>query len=55
MKIFLHNFFYDLDLFPFFKLFENVFNETIELGSIEDSDILFESVFGQQTLLYHKK
>jgi hypothetical protein len=55
MKIFFNNFFTDPDLFPFFKLFKNVFNEDIQLGELEDSDILFESVFGDTSVLYHKK
>ena len=55
MKIFLNNFFTDLDLTFFYKLFEKSFNTKIELSSLEDSDILFESVFGSRTLLYHKK
>ena len=55
MKIYFHNFFHDIDLTPFLKLFTNIFNDNIELGSIEDSDILFESLFGNKTLLYSKK
>lgn len=55
MKICLNNFFHDLDLFPFYKLFECVFDEKIELGTLEDSDILVESVFGDNTFLYEKK
>jgi len=55
MKIFINNFFNDLDLSPFYKLFELTFNVNIELGNIENSDILLESVFGENTLLYHKK
>jgi len=39
----------------FFELLENVFDEKMEKGSIEDSDILFESVFSMDTLLYNKK
>lgn len=55
MKIYFNNFFNDFDLSPFFKLFQNVFNENIEIGTMENSDILFESVFGSGTLLYQKK
>jgi hypothetical protein len=44
-----------MDLSPFYKLFENIFNENIEIGTVENSDILFESVFGNDTLLYKKK
>ena len=54
MKLYLHNFWHDNDLSPFFKMFQNVFNENIEMGTIENSDILFESVFGSETLLYKK-
>ena len=55
MKIFLNNFFHDLDLTFFYKLFEKSFGTKIQLSTLEDSDILFESVFGSNTLLYHKK
>ena len=55
MKICIHNFFHDVDLKPFMFLLNNIFNETIENGNIEDSDILFESIFGNKTLLYNKK
>ena len=55
MKILFHNFFYDQDLSPFFYLFKLVFNENIELGTLEDSDILLESMFGRETYLYKKK
>ena len=55
MKIHLHNFFNDMDLSAFYRLFELVFQEPIESGTVENSDILFESVFGQKTLLYTKK
>lgn len=55
MKIYLNNFFNDLDLTFFYKLFEKTFDTKIELSTLEDSEILFESVFGNSTLLYHKK
>jgi hypothetical protein len=55
MKLYLNNFFKDLDLTFFYKLFERTFNTKIELSTLEDSEILFESVFGGTTLLYHKK
>jgi hypothetical protein len=55
MKLYLNNLFNNLDLSPFFKLFHLVFNETVELGTIEDSDILLESFFGSGTALYSKK
>jgi len=32
-----------------------VFNENIELGTLDDSDILLESMFGRETYLYKKK
>ena len=54
MKICFNNFFNDMDLSPFFNLFKNVFNANIEIGDMEDSDILFESCFGSETLLYKK-
>ena len=39
----------------FIKLLENVFNEPIMIGnSLEESDILIESVFSMDTLLYKK-
>jgi hypothetical protein len=55
MKIFINNFFDDMSLKPLYSLFNNVFNENIEIGNFENSDILFESVFGSNTLLYKKK
>ena len=55
MKLHISNFFYDIDLSPFFKLFKLVFNEHIELGTAEDSDILLESLLGSGTALYSKK
>ena len=55
MKIFIHKFFNDLDLTPFIKLFEMIYNEKIELGSFYNSEILFECLFGGQTVLYRKK
>jgi hypothetical protein len=55
MKILFHNFFYDQDLSPFFYLFKMVFNENIDLGTLDDSDILLESMFGRETYLYKKK
>jgi hypothetical protein len=32
-----------------------VFNQNIELGTLDDSDILLESMFGKETYLYKKK
>ena len=55
MKLYLSNFFNDLDLSPFFNLFQLVFNERVELGTKENSDILLESLFGNGTALYSKK
>jgi len=55
MKLYLNNFFHDLDLTFFFKLFEKSFHTTIELSTFEDSDILLESVLGDTTLLYSKR
>ena len=56
MKLFLHRFDLGFDLDPFYKLFENVFNEKIELGTFEDSDILIETLKpDDDTLLYKKK
>jgi len=53
MKIYLNNIFAEVTFF--YKLFEKIFNTKIELSTLEDSEILFESVFGNSTLLYHKK
>jgi hypothetical protein len=39
----------------FLDLLELVFNEKIEIGSLENSEILFESVFAKKTLLNYKK
>ena len=55
MKVIFNNFFYDQDLSPFLYLFKLVFNEPIEIGTLEDSDILIESIFGNNTFLYKKK
>jgi hypothetical protein len=55
MKIFINNFFYDVDLSPFYFLLETVFNENIQIGELENSNILLESVFGSDTALYKKK
>jgi len=55
MKVIFNNFFYDQDLSPFLYLFKLVFNEPIEMGTLEDSDILIESIFGNNTFLYKKK
>jgi len=56
MKVFLNNFFHDMDLTPFYRIFQTAFNEKVELGStIEECDILLESVFGSQIALYRKK
>ena len=55
MKVYFNNFFHDIDLSPFIQLFQNVFNTNIETGTVNNSDILFESVFGNATMLYSKK
>jgi len=55
MKIIFNNFFYDQDLSPFLYLFKLVFNENMEIGTLADSDILIESIFGNDTFLYKKK
>jgi hypothetical protein len=62
MKVFINGFwdgFKDKNdplTFDFFKkLFEKVFDTEIELGDLENSEILFESVFSKETYLYYKK
>jgi hypothetical protein len=55
MKLLFNNFFYDQDLSPFLYLFRLVFNEPIEIGNLEDSELLIESIFGNDTFLYKKK
>lgn len=55
MKIVFNNFFYDQDLSPFLYLFKIVYNQPVELGTLDDSDILIESMFGNETFLYKKK
>ena len=42
MKVFFNNFTFQNDYIPFIHLFENIFMEKIEIGTIEDSDILCE-------------
>jgi hypothetical protein len=54
MKIYFNGTFFD-DLTFFYKLFEKAFNTKIELSTLEDSEILFENVLSNTTLLYHKK
>lgn len=39
----------------FIDLFKEVFNEEIELGTLECSDILLESIFSEKTYLFDKK
>jgi hypothetical protein len=39
----------------FLYLLELVFNEKMELGTLENSDILFEGVFNKKTYLDYKK
>lgn len=62
MKIFINGFWggfvenTDPTKFMFFKnLFELAFNEQIEIGNENESDILFESVFSEKTYINHKK
>lgn len=55
MKIFLNTFFNDLDLSPFLCLFTNVYGTPCEFGDFSESDILLESVFGNNTAFYKKK
>ena len=42
MKVFFNNFTFQNDYIPFIHLFENIFMEKIEIGTIEESDILCE-------------
>ena len=62
MKVFINGFWggftdnNDPVTFDFFKhLFEKVFETDIELGDLQNSEILFESVFSTETYLYYKK
>jgi len=41
--------------FVFQQIFEEVFNEKIELGNVYESDILFESCFSDRTFINYKK
>jgi hypothetical protein len=43
-----------VDVSFFIELFSKVFDTTIELGNLEDSDILLETVFDQKTFLFDK-
>ena len=46
----------DPQKFHFFELLlSKVFNEKIEIGNIENSDVLLESIFSNTTFLHHKK
>ena len=54
MKLFFNAIFHDLNLDFFLDILKNVFNEEIIRGSFEDSDILFESVFSAETIMYKK-
>jgi hypothetical protein len=59
MKICFHGFWpdflYSKHYHVFIQLFEKVFNDTIYLSNLNDSEVLVESVFSSDTLLYHKK
>ena len=62
MKLFVHGFwsgFIDktnpVHIAFFINLFEKVFDTNIELGCLEDSEILLESIFNNETFLYSKK
>ena len=55
MKLHLHGFWNDDPIDFFVTLIQNVFECPIEVGSFEESEILFESVFGGGTRLYDKK
>jgi hypothetical protein len=64
MRVFIHGFWHkflenSLPLpvtFYFFELLlSKVFNEKIEIGNLENSDVLLESLFSDTTFLYHKK
>ena len=50
MKVYLNGFWNDDSLDFFVLLIQNVFEEPVERGSFEESDILFESVFGATRL-----
>jgi hypothetical protein len=54
MKIYLNCFFNDMDLTPFSSLFTKVFGVHCEFGNFLESEILLESVFGNQTALNKK-
>ncbi len=43
------------DISFFLNLFKLVFNENIEIGNLEDSDILLETVFENNTKLFEKE
>lgn len=54
MKLYFHGF-WDANPIDFFvQLIKGVFGSSIEVGSFEESDILFESTFSCQTRLYDK-
>jgi hypothetical protein len=54
MKLHFNGFWNDDSLDFFVVLIQNVFEEPIQLGSFEESEILFESIFGH-TRLYDKQ
>jgi hypothetical protein len=62
MKVFVHGFwngFLDktnpVDISFFIEIFSKVFKENIEIGSLEESELLLESVFVNNTFLFNKK
>jgi len=55
MKVLFNNFFNNIDLTFFILIFKRVFNEDISRGSFDDSDILFESCFGDTSLVDKKQ
>lgn len=63
MRVFIHGFWDGFGknnsiplTFYFFKLLlSKVFNTKIEIGNIENSDVLLESIFSNTTFIHHKK
>jgi len=55
MKVYLHNFFHDMDLSVFLKLFELSIGEPMEFGNLDDSSILLESMFGYSTMVFERR
>lgn len=62
MKVFIHGFwdgFIDktnpVNISFFITLFSKIFQENVEVGTLEDSELLLESIFDTKTFLYQKK